>query len=90
MPCRDDWPDNSSYNNSEIQQLRKRLDDMTARACRLATLLEPIRTLPREDIPWWEQHKEFDRKRKAAEAAQREAEKSQRKLQYEKLKREFG
>ena len=79
MPCydggRDDYSNNS--NNWEVKKLQERADLLARVACRALTELEDNgiadMLLLRDDETrdFWVKHKEFDAKRKAAEAEKR-------------------
>lgn len=63
MPCRDQ-PTYDYYERAdEARRHQERLDQMTARACRMARALEKFgHKVPPEDQAWWHAHKRFDRK----------------------------
>lgn len=75
MPCYDGGRDD--YNDSEVRTLRARCDLLARVACRALTELEnngiEDLLLLRDDETreFWAKHKEFDRKRKEAEAEKR-------------------
>lgn len=75
MPCYDGGRDD--YNDSEVRSLRARCDLLARVACRALTELEDNgiadMLLLRDDETrdFWVKHKEFDAKRKAAEAEKR-------------------
>lgn len=75
MPCYDGG--RNDYNDSEVRSLRARCDLLARVACRALTELEDNgiadMLLLRDDETrdFWVKHKEFDAKRKAAEAEKR-------------------
>ena len=74
MPCYDGSGPSYSDNTYEMRQMKERNDLLACVACRALTELEDngiadfLLLRDDETREFWEKHKEFDRKRKAAEA----------------------
>jgi hypothetical protein len=74
MPCYDGGGPSYSDNTAELRQMKARIDLLARVACRALTELEDngiadfLLLRDDETREFWEKHKEFDRKRKAAEA----------------------
>lgn len=74
MPCYDGSGPSYNDNSHEMRQMKERNDLLARVACRALTELEDngiadfLLLRDDETREFWEKHKEFDRKRKAAEA----------------------
>jgi hypothetical protein len=74
MPCYDGGGPSYSDNTDELRRMKARIDLLARVACRALTELEDngiadfLLLRDDETREFWEKHKEFDRKRKAAEA----------------------
>lgn len=75
MPCNDGGY--SSQDDYELRELKKRNDKLARIACAVMTALEAeghedFIMLQNEEVrEWWAEHKEYDRKRREAEAERR-------------------
>jgi hypothetical protein len=74
MPCYDGGGPSYSDNTDELRRMKARIDLLARVACRALTELEDngiadfLLLRDDETREFWEKHKEFDRKRRAAEA----------------------
>jgi len=74
MPCYDGGGPSHSDNTDELRRMKARIDLLARVACRALTELEDngiadfLLLRDDETREFWEKHKEFDRKRQAAEA----------------------
>jgi hypothetical protein len=64
MLCDFDWPyEGRDVNRNEVKELRKELDELTARCCRFAKSMENNKIPLRGDQQWWDKHKKYDNKK---------------------------
>ncbi len=84
MPCHDSGPD-----YAEQRSLQARNDKLARVNCKIFEFLESLDDGTAESLilkdeevaAWWREHKEFDRKRKAAEARARRAAEEETRLE---------